>query len=156
MGLLSGLGGIASGVMGILGGGKEKKLAKKAFEREDPFGPYRKKYAESLGKLMDDPSSFLQNPLYQAAFDIGTQGVMRGFSKQIGSGNMAVGLQQYSMGFAWDALQEEKKFLAMLAGAGIDPDFSAALSGYAKGVDTQIGGVNAIFKGGMQLFPGSA
>jgi hypothetical protein len=149
MGLFSGLGNIVGGIFGIGQGNSEKKMAKKAFKREDPFGPYRKKYAEELGTFMDDPTKFLDNPLYKAAFRQGEQATLRSGagSGYLGSGNLAVGMHQFGQGFAWSALQEQEKFLAMLGGAGIDPDFGAALGAYNRGGQTQRDGIDDLFGG---------
>lgn len=100
---------------------EQGQMAKKAMKDMNPFAPYRKQYAEMLGKLMDDPASFLDNPLYQAAFDQGTQAVMRGFAGEgfLGSGNMATGLQSFGMSFANDMFKDMSKFIAHLAGADI-------------------------------------
>lgn len=155
MGLFSGIAGTISGLVGIHKGRSLEKLSKKAFREENPFGPYRDKYAKLLGELTDDPTSFLDNPLYQAAFGAGTQAVMRGFASEgfLGSGNMATGLQQFGMGFGFDALQKERAFLAMLAGADQDPDFAAALSGKKAGSEMIGKGINDLF-GGLGSFGG--
>jgi hypothetical protein len=153
MGLFSGIGGIVGGIFGMKKGKKQRKLAKMAFREENPFGPHRERYAQQLNTLMDDPSSFLQNPLYKAAFDQGSQAVLRGGAAGggIGSGNMAIGLQQFGMGFAWEALQEQIARLSGLAGADQDPDFAAALGGYASGVKTSQKGLKDIFGGLRQI-----
>jgi hypothetical protein len=112
----------ATALYGAYSSKRQGDAAKKALKAGDPFGPYRKHYGEMLKGLTADPTSFLSNPLYTAAFGQGQQAVMRGMGPGlIGSGNMGIGLQQYGMGFAWDALQAERQFLAQLAGAQIAP-----------------------------------
>jgi hypothetical protein len=154
--IVKGAGGIFSGTKALKYGKKMRKLSMRAFEEENPFGPYRKKYADMLGKLMDDPGSFLSSPLYQAAFGQGTQAVMRGMGAggYLGSGNMATGLQQFGMGFAKDFLQDEEKFMSHLAGADQDPDFSAALQGYATGIGITGKGWKQIIGGTVKMGEG--
>ncbi len=93
--------------------------ARKAMKDMNPFAPFRKQYAEQLGKMMEDPAGFLDNPLYHSAFDQGTQAVMRGMAanKYLGSGNMATGLQSFGMGKAQDIFMDSAKFMSHLAGA---------------------------------------
>ena len=59
-------------------------------------------------------------------------GAARGF---LGSGNEAIALQEYGMGFANDYLHQQEQFLSGLAGSGISPNFGAALGGYGAGAD---------------------
>lgn len=109
---------------------------------------------------MEDPSSFFIQPGYQAAFGQGTQAVMRGMSDQIGSGNMAIGLQQFGQGYGWNMLMEYEKFLAMLAGAGIGSNQGPGLAAGAA-ADTSM--ANSMFnlggilsKWGPMIFGGSS
>lgn len=154
MGILSGILGVVSGVLGMDEGEGLKRMSMRAMAEENPFGPYRDKYAKMLGDFMDNPAKFLDSPLYTAAFDQGSQAVMRGFAGEglIGSGNMATGLQGFGMSMAFDALNKEKQFLAGLAGADQNPDFSAALHGRQKGAEMRGDAFNDLASGITSIF----
>ena len=103
----------------LYGGYQANKQANAAIKAgKDPLAKERKHYAGLLGDLIDDPSSFYSNPLYQSAFGQGTQAVVRGMASQgyAGSGNMATGLQQYGQTFGYNMLKDYEQFLAELAG----------------------------------------
>lgn len=119
---------VGAGV-GMYQANRQRKDAKKAMKNQNPFGPWRTKYAEMLEGFMDNPETFLQNPMYKAAFGQGEQAVVRNMSSggYAGSGNMATGLQKYGMGFAWDAFKDQERFLAELAGAQFAPNYYPGL-----------------------------
>lgn len=141
--------GIASSLFQGYQADQQGQMAKKAMKDMNPFAPFRKQYGDMLGKMMGDPASFLDNPLYKAAFDQGTQAVMRGFSKQIGSGNMATGLQSFGMGFAQDMFMDSAKFIAHLAGADMGGS-AGPISGVESAnqqTDDALGQLGSIFGG---------
>lgn len=144
-----GVAGVIGGAYGVSEGNKQKNLARQAIKEGNPFGPYRQQYAEQLGALMEDPSEFLNNPLYKAAFGQGQQAVMRGFAGKgfIGSGNFAAGLQSYGMGFGWEALKQQERFLAELAGAQFPANPGPGLDAWGKGSDKFLGGIGDILGG---------
>jgi hypothetical protein len=150
---------VIGGVMQHKAGKKQQKLSKQAMKDMNPFAPYRQQYAEQLGTLMKDPSGFLNNPLYKAAFSQGQQAVMRGFAGKgfIGSGNFAAGLQGFGMSFAYDAQREQQKFLAHLAGADMGGS-AGPLEGYNAGVNNEGGGwgqlLGGLSQGASSLFGG--
>ncbi len=124
---------VGAGV-GMYQANRQRSDAQKAQKKQNPFGPWRTKYAEMLEGFMDNPETFLQNPMYKAAFGQGEQAVVRNMSSggYAGSGNMATGLQKYGMGFAWDAFKDQEKFLAELAGAQFAPNYYPALEAKAN------------------------
>jgi hypothetical protein len=145
---------VVTGVAGISEGQGEKKLGRQAIKEGNPFGPYRQQYAEQLGALMKDPSGFLNNPLYKAAFGQGQQAVMRGMAGKgfIGSGNFATGLQNFGMSFAYGAERDQEKFLAELAGAQFPADPGPGLQAHDKGSDKFLGGIGDLVGGIGDLF----
>lgn len=130
-GLMSGI----SGLYGLSQADKLKGMAKTAFDRADPFGGFRPEYGKQLMGLMSDPNSITKDPGYKFAFDQGLTGVERKMAKEgyLGSGNEAIELQKYGMGFASDYLQQKEQFLAQLAGAGMGPNYGPSMGGYAQG-----------------------
>lgn len=80
-------------------------------------------YNDQLKNLVTDPSKFLDNPLYKAAFDQGTEAVTRGAASSgfLGSGNMAASLQQYGQSFASNYLLQQEQLLGSLAGLNGNP-----------------------------------
>jgi hypothetical protein len=147
-------GGIYSGIRGMGEGQGLKRMSMRAMDEENPFGEYRDQYAKMLEGLMDNPGEFLDSPLFKGAFDLGTQGVMRGMAAkgEIGSGNMATGLQSFGMNMAFGALQDEKKFLAHLAGADQDPNFAPMLQGRREGSNMLMQGIGGIGESVMSIF----
>jgi hypothetical protein len=132
-----------------MGGSSLSGAGADAIAAADPFGPQRKKYQNMLSQLLRDPGNFLKNPLYQAAFGQGQQALMRGMGKQgmIGSGNMAIGLQQFGQSFAWGAMQEQERFLAHLAGADVTPNAGPGLGAMAAGQSQMGGGLASLGSG---------
>ncbi len=99
----------------VLSGLYGMKLAGDAAEKSDPFGPYRKGYADKLLALEANPGLLKNTPGFLAGQDtIKRQMAAKGY---LGSGNMAGALMRYS----GDAYQQEAGRLAQLAGAGIAP-----------------------------------
>lgn len=149
---------LISGGYGMYQGNKMQGLAKEAFARSDPFGAHREQYAQQLQGLMQNPSSFLEDPTYKAALDQGQQAVERRMASQgyLGSGNMAAELQSHAMGFANDYLNQRISQLSGLAGAGMGPNYGAALSGYASGADLTSQGLGSIGYGVGGLIGGGA
>lgn len=99
---------VLSGLYGL-------KLANDAADKSDPFGPYRKGYADKLQALEANPGLLQNTPGYLAGQDtIKRQMASKGY---LGSGNMSAALMRYS----GDAYQQEAGRLAQLAGAGIAP-----------------------------------
>ncbi len=106
--------------------------------RADPFAQYRPGYGKQLKGLMDDPSSFENDPAYKFMREQGEETVARkmaagGYDK---SGNMAAELAQFASGLAHSYRGQELDRLATLAGAGISPSpASTALTGKAQAFD---------------------
>lgn len=141
----------------LFGGGQQTGLAKEMMSQANPFGPYRAQYAGQLGSLMSNPTSFLQNPLYQASLDQGMQAVTRGMGPMIGSGNEAAALMKYGQSSAWSELTSQEKFLAELAGANITPNFGAAAEMFGAGAGSTgigLGGIGSLFDTFMGMFGG--
>src|SRR3989440_2363035 len=159
-GLISGGGGIYQ----LLQGRNLQGMAQTAFGRSDPFGQYRGVYGQQLMNLMAHPDQITNDPGYKFAFGQGQQAVERSAAARgfLGSGNEAIALQEYGMGFANDYLHQQEQFLSGLAGSGISPNFGAALGGYGAGADLSGQGLAGLaygttrFGGAAAGTPGSA
>lgn len=100
---------VLSGLYGL-------KLAGDAAEKSDPFGPYRKGYADKLLALEANPGLIKSTPGFLSGQDaITRQMASKGY---LGSGNMAGALMRYS----GDFYQNEANRLATLAGSNINPN----------------------------------
>lgn len=77
-------------------------------------------YNDLLTQLMEHPESIFDDPGYKAIFAQGTQAVERSSAARgfTGSGNTAIALQDWGQGFANQYLQEQRRLLAGLSGAG--------------------------------------
>lgn len=127
---------VLSGLYGL-------KLANDAAEKSDPFGPYRKGYADKLQALEANPGLLKSTPGFMAGQDsISRQMASKGY---LGSGNQAASLQRFS----GDFYNNEANRLATLAGANIAPGntyFSEAqlvgksLSNIGYGLSPYMGG----------------
>jgi hypothetical protein len=127
---------VLSGLYGL-------KLAGDAANKSDPFGPYRKGYADKLVALENNPGLLKSTPGFMAGQDsISRQMASKGY---LGSGNQAAALQR----FGGDFYQQESNRLANLAGANIAPGnthFNAAnltgqaLSNIGYGLSPYMGG----------------
>ena len=121
---------------------------------KDPVSSQRTGYSKDLQTMMDDPSSFYSNPMYQSAYGQGQQAVTRGLASQgyAGSGNMATGLQQYGQSFGFGMFKDYSKFLAELAGFTFNnnnPQVAAQGTQWAnqglEGAFGQLGGIAGLF-----------
>lgn len=127
---------ILSGLYGL-------KLANDAAEKSDPFGPYRKGYADKLQALEANPGLLKGTPGFMAGQDsISRQMASKGY---LGSGNQAASLQRFS----GDFYNNEANRLATLAGANIAPGntyfneaqlASKSLSNIGYGLSPYMGG----------------
>lgn len=99
---------VLSGLYGL-------KLAGDAAEKSDPFGPYRKGYADKLLALEANPGLIKSTPGFLSGQDaITRQMAAKGY---LGSGNQAGAL----MRFSGDFYNNEANRLATLAGSNIGP-----------------------------------
>ncbi len=114
---------IGGGLYGLYQAEEQRKLAKKAAEMQDPFGPQRAQYAEQLKKLNADPSSVTKLPGYQFGMDQGTKALTRQMAATgyTGSGNEAIALQDFGQKYAGEWYNAERDRLASLAGAQFGP-----------------------------------
>ena len=76
-----------------------------------------------LQTLMNNPGSFFDSPVYQAAFNQGSQAVARqsaagGFT---GSTNAAEALQTFGQSFGQQQLLSQEELLASMSGANVNP-----------------------------------
>lgn len=100
---------VLSGLYGL-------KLAGDAAEKSDPFGPYRKGYADKLLALEANPGLIKSTPGFLSGQDaITRQMAAKGY---LGSGNQAGAL----MRFSGDFYNNEANRLATLAGSNINPN----------------------------------
>lgn len=102
-------------LMAVLSGLYGLKLANDATEKSDPFGPYRKGYADKLQALEANPGLLKSTP----GFLSGQDSISRSMASKgyLGSGNQAAALQR----FGGDFYHQEAGRLATLAGANISP-----------------------------------
>lgn len=118
-------------------------------QQSDPFGPYRKQYADRLNGMVADPAgSVASMPAYQAGIQaIKTAGAGHGY---MGSGNMDAAMLKYG-GNMWG---DQAKFFAGLAGANISPSQNATF-GTLEGQNAAAGnaGIVNIIKGLMGSAP---
>lgn len=149
---------VGSGLYGMYQGREMQQMAERAFGLSDPFGSQRGQYQEQLSKLMGDPSKIFEEPAYKAALEQGQQAVERRMAAQgfLGSGNMAIELQDHAMGTANQFFNERVAQLAGLSGAGIGPNFGASLSGFGGGADLQSQGLASIGFGAGRILGGGA
>ena len=119
---------MGSGMYGLMAAGQLNNLAQSASAQADPFGPYRKQYADQMAALSANPSLLTQQPGYQA----GMQAVQRSMAAQgyTGSGNMMAALSKYGGDFYNQTMNQ----YAGLAGANVNPGTGAQLK-YGGGVD---------------------
>ncbi len=112
---------MGTGALGLLGAGVLNNAGQLAQEQADPFGPYRKQYADKMAALAADPSSITQQPGYEA----GMQAIKRSMASQgyTGSGNMMAAMSKYG-GDQYDKLMS---MYSGLAGAQFNPAQGAAL-----------------------------
>ena len=76
-----------------------------------------------LQTLMNNPGSFFDSPVYQAAFNQGTQAVEKGSAAGgfTGSTNAAEALQTFGQSFGEQQLLSQEQLLASLSGANFNP-----------------------------------
>lgn len=127
---------VLSGLYGL-------KLANDAAEKSDPFGPYRKGYADKLLALEANPGLIKSTPGFMSGQDsITRQMASKGY---LGSGNQAGALARFS----GDFYNAEANRLAGLAGANIAPGnthfnhanlVGQSLSNIGYGLSPYIGG----------------
>lgn len=117
---------LGSGAYGMWQSLQMRRLARRAFERQDPFGPQRAQYQREMAALSANPSSITSRPGYQFGFDEGNRAVARrmaaaGYS---GSGNEQIALQRYGQEYAGKFYGDEMTRLAKLSGADIGPGYA--------------------------------
>lgn len=118
-------------------------------------------YNQQLQALMQNPSSFLQNPLFQSTLNQGLSGVSRQLAAQgyLGSGNEMTALEQYGQTSANSQLLSQEQLLASLSGAQTASSPAQAL-GVATGAQTsannQMGGALASLGYTLQNYGGGA
>lgn len=112
---------MGQGTLGLLGAAGLMQAGQRAQQQADPFGPYRKQYADQLAALQADPSSVTKLPGYQA----GIEAIKRSMAAQgfTGSGNMLGALAKYGGDFYNQAVN----MYSGLAGAQFNPASGAQL-----------------------------
>jgi hypothetical protein len=92
-----------------------------------------------LQTLMQDPSAFLKDPLFQSSLDTGLTGVSRQMASAgyLGSGNQMTALEQYGQSFASSQLLSQEQLLAGMSGTGFNPASAAGVSAGAQGQSFQ-------------------
>jgi len=96
----------------------------------DPFSSQRGQYQQQLSKLMSDPSTFYQSPVYKAMYDQGLEAVNRtaAAKKMLGSGNRLADLVKYGQGAAAGQFFNQANLLAGLSGSAPGSPAGAASS----------------------------
>lgn len=135
--LLGAAGGIGSGIVGMNQANQLSDLARQAFTQSDPFASQRPQYQEQLSRLMNNSDEIFEDPAFKAALGQGTQTVERSLAARglLNSGNAATELQQFGQTFAGDFRNQRIAQLSSLAGAGIAPNFGAALGAQGASSD---------------------
>jgi hypothetical protein len=137
------IGGLAGqALLDLYAGNKQSQNAADAARAADPFGSQRGQYQQDLAALMNDPSSFANNPAYKFARDEGQAALERSNVAKgyLGSGNMGYDLMNYGQQAAYKGLNDEKNFLAKLAGADTGSPAAAGqlgLTGQNQGLAQQ-------------------
>lgn len=128
---------LGSGAIGAGQAGRLADLARQAFGQSDPFASQRAGYQQQLRDLMANPSSIFQESGFLASQDLGEQAVRRAMSTSghLGSGNEMYELQRFSQSLGQDYLNTRINQLSTLAGAGISPNFGAALGAQGASSD---------------------
>ena len=126
------------GVVGIAAGAYEASqqhgIEKQAIGIAATQGQKQNQSYMQLQSLMQDPSAFLNNPLFQSSLDTGLQGVTRqmqagGFK---GSGNEATALEGYGQSFASGQLLSQEQLLAGMSGTGFNPASATSVGSNAN------------------------
>jgi hypothetical protein len=158
------------GVVGIAAGAYEASqqhgIEKQALGLEATQAQKQNQSYMQLQGLIQDPSTFLQNPLFQSTLNTGLQGVTRQMSAQgyKGSGNQMTALESYGQSFASSQLLGQEQLLAGMSGTGFNP---AGAAQTASGANTatfnqlgtllyalgQTGGSSGGFGGGSGFTP---
>ena len=121
----------------------------------------QQQYRTQLSGLMTDPGSFYQSPVYQAAFDQGTQATERAINAQglSGSGRELAELQKYGQTFGWDQLMQQVGLLSNLSGITNDSQSRAkageAMIGQGKNKAGTTGAISGDLSTGLQQLLGS-
>jgi hypothetical protein len=124
-------------------------LANQITRESNPFGAYRDQYAQQLQALMANPTSVERDPGFTGSRDQSLQQVQKLMAAQgyKGSGNMAAALYDRSNNFELDYINNKENQLAQLAGAGITPNYSGAVSAQGAAAGLESSGLAAIGAG---------
>lgn len=135
-----GLGGaLGQTVLDLYEANKRRQAAGTAAGLADPFASQRGQYQTQLSNLMANPNSIVNDPSYKFRLDQGQQALERSNVAKgyLGSGNMPIDLINYGQGAASQELNNQKSFLANLAGANIGNP-GAAASAYGTGMNNSL------------------
>jgi hypothetical protein len=144
-------GGIAVGIGLVVGAGAsiygtatQGKIANQGLSLAEDQRYKQDEAFNQLQELMNNPASFFNSPVYQAAFNQGSQAVARQGAAAFGpnSGNMATELQAYGQSFGQQQLLSQEQLLANMSGTGANP--AAGLntaSGAASSATAGLGGL---------------
>lgn len=118
---------------------QRQDAANRAAQLADPFASQRPMYQKQLADLMNNPSSFAQNPAYQFAVKQGQNALERSdvAKGQLGSGNILHDLQNYGQQSAYQGLQGQQNLLAGLAGGNLSQGYAGNV--YGTGTTGAIG-----------------
>jgi hypothetical protein len=132
---------------------KQSDAAGKMAKGADPFRSERKYYQEMLRGLMANPSSVLQDPIFQGSLDLGYQGVSRQMASRgfMDSGNEMIGLFDYGQKSALGYLQQQEQFLAQLGGAQLSSTSGAAAALYGASANNMAEGFGQLGQAGAMI-----
>jgi hypothetical protein len=139
----------ASGLAGLLAAHGLSGLANQITRESNPFGAYRDQYAKQLQTLMADPSSVASDPGFTSSRDQALKQTEKNMAAQgyKGSGNMGAALYDRANNFQLDYVNNKENQLAQLAGAGITPNYSGAVSATEGAAGLESSGLAALGAG---------
>jgi hypothetical protein len=137
--------GVGAGIYGEVQSGKQTSFADSIAGTD--FNEQQGMY-NMLTQLLENPSSFAQNPAYQFASQQGGKQVATNMSASgyAGSGNEAIALQQFGQNEAYSGLLSQEQLLASMSGLG-------ASSSSAQNVSAATGASSNSFGQFMALLP---
>lgn len=147
--LAVGLAGVAvSAVIQSNAANKQGQIADSALGLAENTAANQQAYNDQLMQLLQNPSSFLTNPLFTSTLDVGLKGVNRSMAAQgyLGSGNQQTALEQYGQSFASSQLLSQEQLLSSDAGiqsASSPASSLSTASGASSASSNQWGGLLA-------------
>jgi hypothetical protein len=113
---------------------QEQGIQKQALGIADTQAGKQNQSYMQLQQLMQNPGSFLDNPLFQSSLKTGLTGVSKQMASQgyLGSGNEATALETYGQSFASNQLLSQEQLLAGMSGTGFNPASATSVGSQAN------------------------